>query len=219
VQQAASGIDRRHLRGRCDGSWARGASHESVIRRAVPGACLVRAGVRKGQRGAHSSIAMSPPPGGAAWRRVDRRASHAGPRERPLRAGFLEGRKHPDCRDGAPLRGGHRSGDLARDFTRRALLPSEHVSFGATQGARLIAEEGNLSTFARLVRARDRGVPSLPVDRLTPRTSSSSRPPSAQPTVAARTPPRTRRSRRAMTFGARPPCSLALHGAGVDGAA
>jgi len=46
----------------------------------------------------------------------------------------LGGRKHPDCRDGSPLRGGRRNGDLGRHGTRKAHPASGQRPMPTTKG-------------------------------------------------------------------------------------
>jgi len=64
VQQAASGIDRRNLQGRCDGSQA-GERKLPALRHDEPFWALASSGVgveaRSGQKGALPSIAKPPP--------------------------------------------------------------------------------------------------------------------------------------------------------------
>jgi len=51
--------------------------------------------------------------------------------------------KHPDCRDGVPLRGGHRNGDLGRCNMREGILPLEYMRHRRPRGARRVKEEGS----------------------------------------------------------------------------
>jgi hypothetical protein len=125
-QQTASGIDRRNLRGRCGGFGGRRAqapSHDQPSRFGR----LPRQGqapqYEADKKGACPSLAKSPPTReGRRDERPDCRATNAVSRQSPC-AGFPEGRKHPGCRDGAPLRGGRRDGDLGRRVTRKGSPP------------------------------------------------------------------------------------------------
>jgi len=168
VQQAASGIDRRNLRGRCGGSrvWKRKLP---ALRFVEPFRALASSGagvdVRSGQRGAHLSIARLPPFG---KERRDERSTAGDPRGsaqtgRP-RAGFSEGRKHPDCRDGSPLRGGSRNGDLGRTVMRKVLQPSGLMPSGDHGVLDSLRRRGTSRHSLRLVR-KGYGVPSLLASR------------------------------------------------------
>jgi len=164
VQQAASGIDRRNLRGRCGGSrvWRR---KPPALRHDEPFRMLASSGtgieVRSGQRGANLSIAKLPPFG---KQRRDEGSTAGEPRGqrktgRP-RAGFSEGRKHPDCRDGAPLRGGSRDGDLGWTVMRKVLQPSELMPPGDHGVLDSLRRRGTSRHSLRLARS-GYGVPSL----------------------------------------------------------
>jgi hypothetical protein len=172
VQQAASGIDRRNLRGRCGGSrvWKRelpGLRHDEPVRMLASSGTGIE--VRNGKRGACFSIAKLPPT------REERRdegptaGDQRGEREtRPPRAGFPGGAKHPDCRDGAPLRGGSRDGDLGRYGHAEGLQPSGiSCPPRRPQGARPATEEGNLTLLSHGSSAGGTGVPSLRANRPT----------------------------------------------------
>jgi hypothetical protein len=128
----------------------------------------------------------------------------------------LEGGKHPDCRDGTPLRGGSRDGDLDRRVMRKAPTFRAHAA-PMTMGCSTRKGGGEpLDALSRLA-ARGTRVPSLLANR---------------PTHTLRHrlnhPRRNRRwtrgvashaaSRGAVTFGALPPGRLALaREDGIDG--
>jgi hypothetical protein len=128
VQQAASGIGRRNLRGRCGGSRVgkrKRPTRDTTSRFGRLPLSGAGVEVRSGNRGAHLSIARLPPAGKSRVTRSRLQAINVASATRPPRAGFLEGGKHPDCRDGTPLRGGSRDGDLGRCVMRKGLHPSE----------------------------------------------------------------------------------------------
>jgi hypothetical protein len=128
--------------------------------------------------------------------------------QRPPRAGFLEGGKHPGCRDGTPLRGGSRDGDLGRCVMRKGLHPSEPMPPDDHGVLDWLRRRGTSQPPSRLVREGG-GVPSLRANR---------------PKLAYRhclTHPRRNRrwtrgaashaaSRGAVAFGAPPPGRLVL---------
>jgi hypothetical protein len=51
--------------------------------------------------------------------------------------------KHPDCRDGVPLRGGRRNGDLGWCSMREGIHPLENMRHRRPRGARRVKEEGS----------------------------------------------------------------------------
>lgn len=120
----------------------------------------------------------------------------------------LGGGKHPDCRDGTPLRGGSRDGDLDRRVMRKAPTFRAHVA-PMTMGCSTRQGGGEpLDALSRLA-ARGTKVPSLQANRLTLTLSHR-----------LNHPRRNRRwtrgvashaaSRGTVTFGALPPGRLAL---------
>jgi hypothetical protein len=153
------------------------------------------AAVRSGQKGASPSIAKLPPT------REERRdeepdcgRQNVVAQKRSPRAGFPEGRKHPGCRDGAPLRGGRRDGDLGRRVIRK-VSPSFSKTrvTPATTGCSTSWEEGShLSPFAGTAYEWE-GRPFARGSSAHIHMSPSPQPSSAQPTVGFMMSPRTRR--------------------------
>jgi len=125
--------------------------------------------------------------------------------------GSLEDGKHPDCRDGAPLRGGRRDGDLGWCGTRKASPSFRVPAVPATHGVlgELVRRE-RVSTESQDLRSEGK-----PFARSSPvhvRSSSSPRPSSAQPSVGVFVPLRKRSGEEAMDFGAPLPGRLAPPG-------
>ena len=220
-QQTASGIDRRNLRGRCggfDGRRAQAPSHDRPSRFGrLP---------RQGQapqyeadtKGACPSLATPPSiREGPRDEEPDCRATNAAGRQPPC-AGFPEGRKHPGCRDGAPLRGGRRDGDLDRRVTRKG-SPTFQTTRDATvtKGCSTSREEGShLSPFAGTAYERE-GRSFARGSSARTRTSLSFQPSSAQPTVGFSESPRTRRREERQSLALQPQAVLHRFEEGVTG--
>jgi len=161
VQQAASGIDRRNLRGRCGGSRVR-RRKLPVPRHTEPFRALVS--VRGRRRSTKRKKRRVPLDCKAPSLREGPRdegptaGDQRGERRRPPRAGFPGGGKHPDCRDGTPLRGGSRNGDLGRRVMRKGLQPSEYACRPTTTGCSIRDGGGEPpDTLSRLARREGRG--------------------------------------------------------------
>jgi len=100
------------------------------------------------------------------------------------RAGFPEGGKHPDCRDGTPLRGGSRDGDLGRSgHAEGSPNPCRAHDHPTTMGCSTCYGGGELPTLPHGLAREGHGVPSLLANRPISRTQSLLHPSSAQPTV------------------------------------
>jgi hypothetical protein len=147
----------------------RGSASESFrpeTRRAVSGACLCQGQASKyeAEKEARTSRLQGHLPQGSRVTRSRLQAINVASAQRPPRAGFLEGGKHPGCRDGTPLRGGSRDGDLGRCVMRKGLHPSEPMlpdDHGVLDWQR---RRGTSQPPSRLVREGD-GVPSLRANR------------------------------------------------------
>jgi len=140
--------------------------------------------VRSGTKRRDLSIARLPPLG---KERRDERSTAGDQRgkrgTRRPRAGFSEGGKHPDCRDGAPLRGGSRNGDLGRSGHAEGSPTFREHADPTTMGCSTCWGGGELPTLSHGLARERLGVPSLPVIRPTARTQPLLHPSSAQPTV------------------------------------
>jgi hypothetical protein len=157
VQQAASGIGRRNLRGRCGGPRVRRrkpptpSSTSRFGRLPLSGAGVE---VRSGEKGASLSIARPPSPkerGGVTRGRAP--ATNVTSAEVALaRAGLPEGRKHPDCRDDALLRGRRRDGDLGRTSCGGPSSPPANMPPDDHRVLGTLRRRGALDTLSRLVR-------------------------------------------------------------------
>jgi hypothetical protein len=129
VQQAASGIDRRNLRGRCDGSrvWS------PALRLDEPFRALASSGagvdVRSGSKGAHLSIAKPPPPQGKGQR--DEGSTAGDQRSERARAHYAPGSRKvesiPIAATALPFAGEAETGISIGRVMRKALQPFEHM--------------------------------------------------------------------------------------------
>jgi len=173
VQLAASGIDRRNLRGRCVGTRKEAKASPSLTRRAVQDACLVRARRRLSMDGKKKRVpfdckatSLTGWGGVTKGRRpavhvVRRRAETTRRVSRRPKASRLPQRRSPSR--GTPERGSRSAG------TRRALQPSGKTYRPTTKGCstRLGGGEPQRTLSPRLAVERGR-VPSLRTDRPTP---------------------------------------------------
>jgi hypothetical protein len=173
------------------------------------------------QKGACLSLAKPPPTReGPRDEGPDCRATNAVANIHHRAPGSSREGKHPGCRDGAPLRGGRRDGDLDRRVTRRASPAlQKHVNAPVTKGCSTSQEEGShLSPFAGTAYERE-GRSFARGSSAHAHTSLSSRPSSAQPTVGFPESLRRRRREERRSSALQPQVALCRFGEGVPGVA